>query len=483
MSEWVCAINGGDEEFVRSMLAVDLQENQSVKTAGQAGIAFAFTELKCEADPCQFFETSDGFSVLFQGSLTNASKLRQGVKPKPKDNSDASLIVALYKMKGRKLMHYLEGSFCFVLREKNHFFAARDPIGVKPLYYGRLNDSWLFATELKSFPANVQRIAEFPPGCYWESESGARRYYKLPDEPAEQVSLQEGMEVVRALVNDSVQKVAKSDLEIGVYLSGSVESCIVAALVAQKKSKLRTFSVGLQDSSDGQTAKKVASWLGTEHTHFEISQEEMLANLQTVIYKLESFDAPIVRQAVADYFAVRIAAQDVKVLLSGDGANELFGGHAYLRPMFREKLATELKQITDDLHKTQLHRWHRLTNCFGIEGRTPFSDRRMVHAIMRFPVGLKVNDDGRGKWVLRRAFSTVLPAWVVDRPDSEDTHSASLQQALIAYADTVFTDDDLSAHNDGGGILLRTKDEMLYHQIWSSKFPEHIAALVGRTHL
>ncbi len=483
MSEWVCAINGGDEKFVTSMLEVDLLDGQSIKTSSQPGIAFGYTESKNDADACQFFETSDGFSVLFRGSLTNASKLRQGVKPKPKDNTDAALIVALYKMKGRKLTHYLEGSFSFVLREKNHFFAARDPIGVKPLYYGKSNDAWIFATELKAFPSSVQKIAEFPPGCYWESESGARRYYKLPDQPAEQVSLQEGMEVVRALVNDSVQKVAKSEMEIGIHLSGSVESCIVAALVAQKKPKVRTFSVGLQDSSDGMTAKKVASWLGTEHIHLEVTQEEMLESLQTIIYKLESFDAPLVRNAVADYFAVKCASEHVRVLLSGDGANELFGGHAYLRPMFREKLAVELKQITDDLHKTQLLRWHRMTNCFGIEGRTPFADRRMVHAIMRFPVGLKVNDDGRGKWVLRRAFSTVLPAWVVDRPDSEDTHAASLQQALITYAETVFTEEDLAAHSDSGGVLLRTRDEMLYHQIWSSKFPEHMAALIGRTHL
>lgn len=306
----------------------------------------------------------------------------------------------------------------------------------------------------------------------------------MPEGPAARTSLQEGMDIVRPTVTEAVIQQLKIEGEPGVYITGSVESCIIAAIAANRNRKTKTYSVGLRDSADGNTAKKVASWLGTDHTHREITQQEILDCLPLIVNQLESFDGPIVRHAVADYFVVQEAARNVDVLLSGDGADELFAGYPYLRPMFPEKLTAEIATITDDLHKTQLHRWERMTSMFGLEGRSPFADRKVVTAVSKLPTNLKINEDGRSKWVLRRAFNTMLPAWIVDRPDSDDAHFTGIQEALRSYAVTVFTDEDLTSHNQAfPEAPLRGKDELLFFQIWASKLRRDMIPLVGRTHV
>jgi asparagine synthase (glutamine-hydrolysing) len=313
---------------------------------------------------------------------------------------------------------------------------------------------------------------------------GARRYYKLPDAPVKNVNLNEAVDLIRTLVTDSVTKRIEPAGDVGIYLTGSVESCIVAALAAEKVKKIKTFSVGLEGSVDGNTAKRVASWLSTDHTHVEISQQDVLDCLPEVVARIESYDANLVRQAVADYFAVQAATGKVKALVSGDGANELFGGYAYLRPMFSEKLTSEIRNITEDLHRTNLHRWERMTSAAGIEGRMPYVDRKLVHAAFHLPANMKINEEGRSKWILRRTFSTLLPAWVIDRPDNDDTHHQGVITALEEYAATVFTDEDLANEElKAEPISVRTKDELLYYQIWSTKFPAEYVHLVGRTQL
>jgi asparagine synthase (glutamine-hydrolysing) len=424
--------------------------------------------------------------VAFSGCLYNAELLRPRVKPKPKDKSDASLVLSLYKMTGRKCVHYLDGAFAFVLREGDKFYAARDPMGEEPLYYAKTDEGWLFASELKAFPKSYRDVAFFPPGCYFDSEIGPRRYFKLPSDSAQDIPLQQASDWVQSLVTEAVEKRIAGAREVGVFLTGSVESGILSHLVKQKRKHVKTFSVGLAGTSDGTTARRVAEWLGTEHHHSEITVQEILDNLQQIIYRVESFDAMVVRRAVMDFFVSQQAREHVDVLLSGVGADEVFGGYGYLRPMFPEKLKLELRNLTSDLHRTHLQRWGRITAMHKIVGRAPYVDTKVVHAAFCVPPVMKVNEEGRTKWVLRRAFSTSLPAWVIDRPDAEDVHAPGIEQALLDYASTVFTDEDLLEHkrNEKEGLpAIRTKDELLYYQIWCTQFPKEHALLVGRTHL
>jgi asparagine synthetase B (glutamine-hydrolysing) len=131
--------------------------------------------------------------------------------------------------------------------------------------------------------------------------------------------------------------------------------------------------------------------------------------------------------------------------------------------MFSEKLTGEIRRITEDLHKTNLLRWEKMTASVGIEGRMPFVDRKLVHAAFHLPANMKINEEGRSKWILRRTFSTLLPAWVIDRPDNDDTHHQGIITALEEYAATVFTDDELASDAiKSEPLSIRTKDELLY---------------------
>lgn len=481
MSAIACAVNAGDADLIKKMLSA-MSEGREVSEAihSKNGAVFG----AAAPDGKHEFAQTNSELLVFNGRLYNADNLRPLISPKPKGSGDADVILALHKMKGTKCVHYLDGPFAFVLVHNKGFYAARDPLGLKPLYFAKLNGGWVFATELKAFPEEVKRVTEFPQGGYLDSEMGMRRYFKLIENPPKQVNVADAVELIRVLVTEAVEKRLGEVEEVGLYLTGSLESCIIAALAAEKVKKLRTFSVGLEGTVDGQTAKRVASWLSTDHTHYEVTEQDALDSLQTVVHALESFDAGVVRQAVADHFAVGQAAGKVNALLSGDAANELFGGYAYLRPMFSEKLTQEIRTITEDLHRTSLLRWDRITSFHGIEARAPFTDRKLVHAAFHLPANLKINEEGRSKWILRRAFSTLLPAWVVDRPDSDDTLNQGIQNSLQEYAATVFTDEDLSAaQHDAAKPNLRTKDELLYYQIWSAKFSPDYVPLVGRTHL
>ncbi len=482
MSAMVCSIRGFDEKGVRKMLSAMRNGHKGEDRVHHHGSMIVGVTASTGSE---FAELSDGkISIAMLGRFFNSSTLRPHLKPRPKDNTDAAVLLSLYKMKDRKAVHYLDGAFAFVIVDGDNFYAARDPMGMKPLYYARADDAWVFATELKAFPKSFKQVMEFPAGCYLDSTAGARRYFKLPDGPPARVTLQEAMDIVRPVVTEAVIQQLRNEGEPGVYITGSVESCIIAAIAANRNRKTKTYSVGLEDSTDGNTAKKVASWLGTDHTHRVVTQQEILDCLPHIIGQIESFDAPVVRHAVADYFVVQEAARSVDVLMSGDAANELFAGYPYLRPMFPEKLTVEIKQITEDLHRTQLHRWDRITSMFQVEGRCPFADRKVVSAVSKLPTNMKINEDGRSKWVLRRAFNTMLPAWIVDRPDSDDAHFTGIQEALQSYADTVFSDEDVQAQNASTpGAQLRGKDELLYFQIWSSKFRQDCIPLVGRTHL
>lgn len=428
-------------------------------------------------------DQNDGkYVIYFTGHLFNADTLRPLVSPKPKTDHPAEIILSLYKMKGAKCVHYLEGSFAFVLIAKDEFYAARDPIGGKPLYFAKSADGYVFSSELRAMPKSAKKISAFPPGCYFDSNTGAARYFKLPEAPAKQVNVADAVETIRLLVTDAVQKQIEPVDQVGIYLTGSLESCIIAALASEKFKKIKTFSVGLQGTDDGVTAKRVASWLSTDHKHYEITQQDLLDCLQDVVKHLESFDAGVVRQAVASYYAAKIAKDSVKALAAGVAANEIFGGYPYLRPMFSERLTLEIKAITEDLHRTHLLRWDRITQLHGLQGYAPYTDRKLLTAAFHLPANLKINEEGRSKWVLRRAFSTALPAWVVDRPDQDDTFSHHMVGALIEYADSVFTDKDLNEASSGPAAI-RTKDELLYYQIWKDEFPEEYVSLVGRTQI
>ena len=227
----------------------------------------------------------------------------------------------------------LDGMFAFAICSNEDIFIARDPLGIKPLYYGSRDGSFYFSSEIKSLIKATKDINEFPAGHYYSSKGGFKKYYDLPKIPDKfSTDIEMIIAVIRKKLEEAVIKRLMSDVPLGVFLSGGLDSSIISA-IARKNTDgiLHSFAVGTPQSSDILHSEEISRFLGTKHHTFTYDKKEIIKVLPEVIYFLESFDPALVRSAIPTYFVSRLAQEHVKVVLSGEGADELFGGYHYLK--------------------------------------------------------------------------------------------------------------------------------------------------------
>ena len=306
-----------------------------------------------------------------------------------------------------------------VIAAGEHLYAVRDPMGIKPLYVAVDNDLLLFASELKAFPSSVSRAQEFPAGTWFHSETGFQPYYELPESgpnPQRQADPDVLALAVRATIEDAVQKRLMSDVPVGAFLSGGLDSSIVTAIARQHVSELHTFSVGFPESDDLEGARYLSRILDTVHHEYVLNEDEILAKLPEILYHLESFDLDLVRSAIPCYFTARLASHYVKVILTGEGADELFAGCAYYKDYTNraKTLQDELRRSVGSMHNINLQRVDRMTMAHSVEGRVPFLDLSVIELAFRIPAELKLYPapapKATEKWILRKACEDLLPA-------------------------------------------------------------------------
>ncbi len=247
------------------------------------------------------------------------------------------------------------------------------------------------------------------------------------------------MDAVAALRAELVRAVAKrlmSDVPVGAFLSGGLDSSLLCALARPMVDELHTFAVGLDGSPDLVAARRVAEHLDTVHHEYIITAQEMAEALPTILYHLESFDQDLVRSAIPCYFCSRLAAEQVKVVLTGEGADELFAGYTYHRAMPLDALHEELHRSVLSLHNINLQRVDRLTMAHGLEARVPFLDTDLVDLALRMPVDLKLRSTGDGelveKYILRLVAEPLLPAEIVWRGKQQFDEGSGTVDALAA---------------------------------------------------
>ncbi|KAH8917195.1 glutamine-hydrolyzing asparagine synthase [Atractiella rhizophila] len=492
-------------------------------------------------------------ALCVNGEIYNYKTLKRSLQDCSfKTHSDCEVIMHLYKKCDLpSLCNQLDGMFSFVLLDSldpqnSRMVAARDPIGITTLYMGSYNSTYCFASEMKGLPSECTKIISFPPGCFWDSRTGEiQRYYepawfKVPTQiPTTPVDFA----LLRTSLEKAVRKRLMSEVPYGVLLSGGLDSSLIAAIAARETEKvaraqmqreylkrasnedlsqsvssldrmdvgdsdeeddssltswprLHSFSIGLPGAPDLLAARQAASYLGTVHHEYTFTVQEGIDALQDVIYHLETFDVTTVRASTPMYLLSRkIKASGVKMVLSGEGSDEIFGGYLYFHKAptgkdFHQECVDRVK----NLHTADCLRANKSTMAWGLEARVPFLDKEFLSVSMDIRPDEKmfgskeVDAQGRPKmekYILRKAFD-ISPGGRPYLPDSilwrqkeqfSDGVGYSWIDGMKEHASKVVTDEQLSSAKDRWPLATPdTKEAYMIREMFESHFPGETAA-------
>lgn len=419
-------------------------------------------------------------ALVANGEIYNAPALRERLERRYRfsSRSDSESILHLYDSQGKSTAARLDGMFAFGLADASDLYLARDPLGIKPLYYGWSADNLVFASEMKALVGQVDSIVEFPPGTWYHTQTGFHSYYTVPNREPKEIPLDVVSSRLRASLESAVVKRLMSDVPVGAFLSGGLDSSIIAAIARQHLPRLHTFSVGVAGSPDLEAARLVANHLDTTHHEYELTRREIDEKLPEILYHLESYDRDLVRSAIPCYFVSRLAAEHVKVVLTGEGADELFAGYTYYRGIRDSAtLHDELRRSVTALHNINLQRVDRLTMAHGLEARVPFLDVEMVDLAQSISPAHKLSPSGDGrfieKWILRKTFEDLLPPSIVWRT-KEQFDEGSGTTALLPTANALDEHLDAPARGPAGGRgpAPRTHEEERYRDLLCASFDD-----------
>jgi asparagine synthase (glutamine-hydrolysing) len=430
--------------------------------------------------------------IAFNGEIYNYQALRQQLPGPFYTNSDTEVVLRCYQEKGQDCPSFLDGMFAFAILDGGDLFLARDPIGIKPLYFARQAEHIYFASEIKALLPFTSDVQEFPPGFSWHSRDGFRQFYRL--DPLRQTTLtnvpsadSQVLTQIKSVLLNAVTKrlIADDGVTIGISLSGGLDSSIIAALARFAKERIDTFAVSMPEGEDLPASQQMAKFLGTRHHPYVYTFDEMLKALPEIIYYLESYDAALVRSAIPNYFLARLASDHVKVILTGEGADELFAGYEYLKPVVdAQALQDELWTILSNLHNTNLQRTDRMTMAHGIEGRVPFLDQQVIETAFQLPAAWKAQATGRPeKELLRRSFQDLLPESIAWRPKQKFSKGTGSANLIAEYARETISDEGFDREQKATPVIgLRSKEELLYYRIFREQYGDRIPQeVIGRT--
>ena len=441
--------------------------------------------------------------LAVNGEIYNHQDIRKRFEGKYQfqTGSDCEVILALYREKGIDFLDDLSGIFAFALydAERNEFLIARDPIGVIPLYIGYDSDGKVYvASELKALEGQCERYEPFLPGhYYWSREPGMKRYYKrdwfsydaVKDNPASTRAIHDGLE-------DAVRRQLMSDVPYGVLLSGGLDSSVISA-VAEKYAerrieedgrerawwpRLHSFAVGLKGAPDLGKARMVADHIGTVHHEINYTIQEGLDAIRDVIYFIETYDVTTVRASTPMYLLARvIKSMGIKMVLSGEGADEIFGGYLYFHKAptaqaFHEETVRKLSK----LYMYDCLRANKSLSAWGVEGRVPFLDKEFLDVAMRTnPEAKMCPGKTIEKRIVREAFADLLPDAVAWRQKEQfsDGVGYSWIDTLKQVTSDLVSDEQMAHAAERFPINPpRNKEEYYYRSIFAEHFPSDSAA-------
>ncbi|MGE0393536.1 MAG: asparagine synthase B [Vicinamibacterales bacterium] len=426
----------------------------------------------------QPLQSEDGrLTLVCNGEIYNHESLRARLTTRHTftSRSDSEVILHLYEEIGDRLVAALDGMFAFVLTDGTDVLAARDALGIKPLYMGCAADGGLwFASEMKALLGVCSEIEEFPAGHLFTLTGGLRRWFNAPWERPARTTVPFDAPSLALALRAAVEKRLMSDVPFGVLLSGGLDSSLIAAAMRPCVEALHSFSVGVEGAPDLAAARQVAGHLGTHHHEFIYTAAEAVDIVETVIAHLESYDTALLRSAIPTYFASRLASDHVKMVLTGEGADEIFAGYEHFADIDDpDALQRESVRLLAGLHNLNLQRVDRMTMAHGLEGRVPFLDVDLVDRVTAFDPRLKLHGRYRPeKWPLRLAFEGALPGEILWRGKQEFAHGCGSARLLEEHCEALVSDADFAGARRRFPVdTPRSKEAYFYRRIFEELFP------------
>ena len=435
----------------------------------------------------------DGDMCVCNGELYGFRPIKaelEGRGFKFRSGSDCEILLPMYREYGAAMFAMLDAEFACIIYDsrRDRFVAARDPLGIRPLYYGELPAGGMaFASEPKNLAGLCPEIRPFPPGHYWDGEF--RRYADLTSAGAySRDGEEEAARQIRGLLIQAVEKRLDSDAPLGFLLSGGLDSSLVCSIATRLLQRpIRSFAIGMDtDPIDLKYARRCADYLGCEHTEVTMTREEVLDALDGLIYLLGTWDITTIRASLGMYLVCKYVHErtDVRVLLTGEISDELFGYKYTDFAPSPEEFQRESKKRVDEIHMYDVLRADRCISSNSLEARVPFGDIFFVRYVMGLDPALKMNRHGIGKYLLRRAFERGgwLPQDLLWRQKAafSDAVGHSMVDDLKEYAETRYSDAEFEARRRKYDYARPfTKESLLYREIFEKYYPGQARMIPG----
>ena len=426
----------------------------------------------------------DGSYVVCNGEIYGYRRLRDKLAGKYvfRSGSDCEILLPMYREYGTDMFSMLDAEFAMILYdgESGEFIAARDPIGIRPLYYGCDRDGvTVFASEPKNLVGICAKILPFPPGHYYKDGKfvcycDIAAVSEVCCDPLDAVC-----DNIRRKLIAGVEKRLVADAKVGFLLSGGLDSSLVCAIAARKsRTPIRTFAIGMsEDAIDLKYAKQVADYIGSEHTEVCMTPKQVTDSVEEVIHLLGTFDITTVRASMGMYLLCRWIHEntDIRVLLTGEISDELFGYKYTDFAPSAEEFQKESEKRIRELHMYDVLRADRCISVNSLEARVPFGDLDFVHYVMAIDPQKKMNTYGKGKYLLRHAFEgDYLPPDILYREKAafSDAVGHSMVDYLKAYAEGLYTDAEFEEKRmKYTHARPFTKESLLYREIFEKYYP------------
>lgn len=435
----------------------------------------------------------DGGIVVCNGELYGFRKLKKQLEAKGyafKSESDCELLLPLYCEYGTDMFKMLDAEFALIIydKEKDEFIAARDPFGIRPLFYGyATGGAIMFASEAKNLVGLCKKVFPFPPGHYYKD--GKFICYRDISKPKEVCfdDVETACKKIKEKLIAGIEKRLDADAPVGFLLSGGLDSSLVCAVAARlQKNPIKTFAIGMStDAIDLKYAKQVADYIGAEHTEVIIDENDVLKALPEVVAMLGTYDITTIRASIGMYLVCKYIHEntDLRVLLTGEISDELFGYKYTDFAPSPEAFQTEAEKRVRELYMYDVLRADRCISVNSLEARVPFGDLDFAEYVMSLDPKIKVNTYGKGKYLLRHAFEgDYLPHDILMREKAafSDAVGHSMVDDLKAYAETKYTDEEFKQKAEKYSFATPfTKESLLYRELFEKYYPDQAEMIKG----